>query len=127
MLAGFDDDDDTDTLMDGSNAIVALMKAGKLDEAEAESRALLARYLEVHDGWDRLGIVHEARGENAEATDCYRKVIEFLDQNPDYSEPGGLRASFVERIAKLSPPAATRPPTIARVRRWRRPKPHPKP
>jgi tetratricopeptide (TPR) repeat protein len=104
-LAGFDDDA-TDTLMDESNAVIDLIHAGKLDEAEAASRALLARYPEVHDGWDRLGMVQEARGENTEAADCYRRVIEFLDQNPDYSEPG-FRASFVERIAKLSPPDAT--------------------
>ena len=106
-LAGVDElYDDTDTLMDESNAVLDLVKTGKLDEAEAAARALLARYPDVHDGWDRLGMVHEARGQNAEAADCYRKVIEFLDQNPDYSEPA-FKDSFVARIAKLTPPAAT--------------------
>jgi hypothetical protein len=47
-------------------------------------------------------MVHEARGENVLAADCYRKVVEFLDQNPDYSE----RDAFAERIVKLTPPAA---------------------
>jgi len=93
-------------LMDASNAVVDLVHAGKLEEAEVAARALLARYPEVPDGWDRLGIVHEARGENALAADCYRKVVEFLDQNPDYSEPD-FRDAFADRVAKLDPPAAT--------------------
>jgi len=105
-LADAEDLEDDDTLMDESNAVIDLIRAGRLDEAEAAARALLARHPEVHDGWDRLGMVHEARGENAQAVDCYRRVIAFLDENPDYSEPA-FRASFVERIAKLSPPAAT--------------------
>jgi len=104
--AGADSDEDGDALIDASNAVVDLVRAGKLDEAEAAARALLARYPDVHDGWDRLGMVHEARGANAEAADCYLKVVEFLDRDPDYAEPA-FRASFVERIAKLTPPAAT--------------------
>lgn len=105
-LAGAEHRYDDDTLMDESNAVIDLIRAGRLDEAEEAARALLARYHDVHDGWDRLGMVHEARGENAKAVECYRKVIEVLDRNPDYSEPA-FRASFVERIAKLAPPAAT--------------------
>lgn len=107
VLARADGPDEADDpLMDASNAVIDFIRAGKLDEAEAAARALLARYPDVHDGWDRLGMVHEARGEHAQAADCYRKVVEFLDQNPDYSEPG-FRASFVARIAKLAPPPAT--------------------
>ena len=97
---------DDDALTAASNAVLDLVRAGKLDKAEAAARTLLEQYPDVHDGWDRLGRVHEARGENAQAADCYRKVIAFLEQNPDYSEPA-FRDSFVERIAKLTPPAAT--------------------
>src|SRR6201989_2651623 len=43
------DDDPTDA----SNAVLALIHDGKLDEAEAAARALLAQYPDVHDGWDR--------------------------------------------------------------------------
>ena len=99
-------DEEGDTLMEGSNAVLDLIRAGKLDEAEAAARALLARYPDVHDGWDRLGMVYEARGENAQAVDCYRRVVAFLDENPDYSEPA-FKDSFVKRIAKLAPPVAT--------------------
>jgi tetratricopeptide (TPR) repeat protein len=105
-LAGAGDPDDDDTLTDESNAVLDLIRAGRLDEAEAAARALLARYPDVHDGWDRLGMVYEARGDNAQAADCYRRVVAFLDENPGYSEPA-FRASFVERIARLAPPAAT--------------------
>ena len=98
--------DDDDMLTDEFNAVLDLIRAGRLDEAEAAARALLARYPDVHDGWDRLGMVYEARGDNAQAADCYRRLVAFLDENPDYSEPA-FRASFIERIAKLSPPAAT--------------------
>jgi tetratricopeptide (TPR) repeat protein len=105
-LADAVDLQDSDTLMDESNAVLDLIRAGKLDEAEAAARALLARYPDVHDGWDRLGMVYEARGENARAADCYRRVVAFLDENPDYSEPA-FKDKFVERIAKLVPPVAT--------------------
>src|SRR5207344_1674236 len=60
-----------------SNAVVDLVHAGRLDEAEQAARELLIRYPEVHDGYDRLGMVHEARGQFREAADCYRKVVEF--------------------------------------------------
>jgi tetratricopeptide (TPR) repeat protein len=105
-LAEAEDLYDDDTLTDESNAVIDLIRAGKLDEAEAAARALLARHPDVHDGWDRLGMVYEARGENAQAVDCYRRVVAFLDENPDYSEPA-FKGSFVKRIAKLAPPAAT--------------------
>ena len=104
--AGAEDlDDDADELMDASNAVVDLVHAGKLAEAEIAARDLLVRYPEVPDGWDRLGMVHEKRGENRQAADCYRKVIAFLDQNPDYSDPGS-KDEFAARVAKLDPLAA---------------------
>lgn len=101
-----DADFDDDALMDASNAVVDLVHVGKLDEAEAGARELLAKYASVPDGWDRLGLVHEARGENRQAADCYRKVVEFLQQNPGYSD-AGFEETFVERIAKLDPPTGS--------------------
>jgi tetratricopeptide (TPR) repeat protein len=101
-----DAEEASDDLTDASNAVVDLVRAGKLDEAEAAARDLLARYPDVHDGYDRLGLVHEARGENRQAADCYRKVIAFLRLNPDYSD-AGFSDVFAERIAKLDPPAVS--------------------
>ena len=107
-LAGIgQDDQDEDDLDAASNAVRGLIKAGKLDEAEAASRALLARYPEVHDGWDRLGMVHEARGNVREAADCYRRVLDFLREHPDYTDDDGLTTLYTGLIAKLDPPTAT--------------------
>jgi len=83
-----------------SNAVVDLVHAGRLDEAEQAARELLVRYPEVHDGYDRLGMVHEARGQFREAADCYRKVIEFTRAHPeDYD--AGFVDSFLKLIVKL--------------------------
>jgi tetratricopeptide (TPR) repeat protein len=100
-LAGAEDAfDDNDDLMDASNAVVDLVHAGQLDEAELAARDLLVRYPEVPDGWDRLGMVYEKRGENRQAAECYRKVIAFLEHSPDYADPG-FKDEFVARVAKL--------------------------
>ena len=101
LSGAYDDLDDDPT--DASNAILGLIRAGKLDEAETAARDLLDRYPEIHDGWDRLGAVHEARGERTQAIECYRRVIAFLDANPDYSEPD-FKQSFVDQIARLEAP-----------------------
>ena len=88
-----------------SNAVVDLVHAGHLDEAEQAARELLLRYPEVHDGYDRLGMVHEARGQFREAADCYRLVIEFTRAHPaDYD--AGFVDSFLELIVKLEDSAA---------------------
>jgi tetratricopeptide (TPR) repeat protein len=96
-----------DELEEASNAVVDLVKAGKLEEAEAASRALLARYPEVHDGWDRLGMVHEARGNARDAADCYRRVLDFLREHPGYTDDDGLETLYTRLIGKLDPPPAT--------------------
>ena len=106
MLAKFSGSEEPeDDLDEASNAVVALIRAGKLDAAEAAARDLLVRYPEVPDGWDRLGMVHEARGENREAADCYRKLIDFIRQHADDFDPETVD-DFAARIAKLDPPAA---------------------
>jgi tetratricopeptide (TPR) repeat protein len=96
--------DDADELDAASNAAVDLVRAGKLDEAERAARDLLERFPYVHDGWDRLGMVYEARGENREAADCYRKVIAFMREHPDDYDPA-FEDKFVKLVAKLDPPS----------------------
>lgn len=88
-----------------SNAVVDLVHADRLDEAERAARELLVRYPEVHDGYDRLGMVYEARGENQQAAQCYRKVIELVHAHPENYEPD-FETPFHDLIAKLDPPAA---------------------
>lgn len=99
-------EDGEDELTRDSNAVVDLVHEGKLDEAEQVARALLERYPEVHDGYDRLGMVYEARGERKAAADCYRKVIEFVRAHPEQYDPE-FNSTFESLVAELDPPANT--------------------
>ena len=83
-----------------SNAVVDLVHAGRLEEAERAARELLERFPEVHDGHDRLGMVYQARGQLREAADCYRKVIEIARANPEDYDPEFVD-TFNELIAQL--------------------------
>jgi tetratricopeptide (TPR) repeat protein len=104
LLARLEEEHD---LTESSNAVIAMVKAGQLDEAESAARDLLARFPDVHDGYDRLGMVYEARGQNKQAADCYRKVIEFIDAHPDQYD---LEFANVFRglVDKLDPSPALR-------------------
>jgi tetratricopeptide (TPR) repeat protein len=95
-----------DALEDASNAVVRLVRAAKLDEAEAAARDLLIRFPDVHDGWDRLGMVHEARGDRRQAADCYRKVIDFIRERPDRYDAGMIE-QFAKLVETLDPHAAS--------------------
>jgi hypothetical protein len=64
------------------------------------------RFPEVHDGYDRLGMVYEARGEKKAAADCYRKVVEFVQAHPDQYEPT-FTVTFEQMIDELDPPQPT--------------------
>ena len=99
-----------------SNAVIDLVHDGRLDEAEQAARELLVRYPEVHDGYDRLGMVHEARGHFREAADCYRKVIEFTRANPENYDDG-FADCFVELIVKLEASASEPQRTVHDVNR----------
>lgn len=94
-----------DELASASNAVIDLLDAGKVDEAEQAARELLVRFPDVHDGYDRLGMVYEARGDHKAAADCYRKVIEFVHAHPELYDPG-FETTFQRLIAKLDPPSA---------------------
>jgi tetratricopeptide (TPR) repeat protein len=88
-----------------SNAVIDLIDAGKLDEAEHVARELLMLYPGVHDGYDRLGMVYEARGQNKQAADYYRQVIEFARARPEQYDPE-FATAFHELVVKLDPPTA---------------------
>jgi len=100
-----DNAEEDDELTKASNAAVDLVQAGKFEEAEAAARNLIAQYPEVHDGWDRLGMMYEAKGENKAAADCYRKALEIIRDRPQQYDEAFANV-FVELIAKLDPPAA---------------------
>jgi len=79
-----------DGLDDASNRVVDLVHAGQLDEAEQAARDLLVRYPEVHDGFERLAMVYEARGDRAQAAEYYRKALAFMEDNADGYDAEGI-------------------------------------
>jgi tetratricopeptide (TPR) repeat protein len=97
--------EELEELTTASNAAVDLVNAGKLEEAEAAARDLIARYPEVHDGWDRLGMMYEAKGDNKAAADCYRKALAIIRERPQQYDPEFAQV-FVDLVAKLDPPGA---------------------
>jgi tetratricopeptide (TPR) repeat protein len=97
-------DDELEELTTASNAVIDMVHAGKLDEAERAARDLLVRFPEVHDGYNRLGMVYEARGDHKQAADYYRQVIDFVQSRPDQYEPG-FETTFQRLIQKLDPPS----------------------
>jgi tetratricopeptide (TPR) repeat protein len=76
-----------DELTETSNAVVDMVQAGNLDAAEQAAHELLARFPDVHDGYDRLGMVYEARGDRRQAADYYRKAINVIRNHPDNYDP----------------------------------------
>ena len=101
-------DHDTDELTEASNAVVDLVRAGKLDEAEKAAHDLLARFPDVHDGYDRLGMVWEARGDHRQAAEYYRKAIAVIRDHPDDYDPD-FEAVFRKLVERLDPPGADTP------------------
>jgi predicted TPR repeat methyltransferase len=77
-----------------------MVQAGNLDAAEQAAHDLLARFPDVHDGYDRLGMVCEARGHHRQAADHYRKVINVIRDHPDNYDPG-FEAVFQRLIDRL--------------------------
>ena len=89
-----------DDLAETSNAVVDLIDAGRLDEAEAAARDLLLRYPDVVDGLERLGMVYLARGDRKRAADYYRQAAAFILENPDGFD-GEIPTSLVEQANEL--------------------------
>ena len=88
-----------DELTEASNAVVDMVQAGNLDAAEQAAHDLLARFPDVHDGYDRLGMVCEARGDNRQAADYYRKAITVIRPSRQ------LRSRVRNRLPKARRPA----------------------
>jgi tetratricopeptide (TPR) repeat protein len=84
--------------------VVDMVHAGNLDAAEQAAHDLLARFPDVHDGYDRLGMVYEARGDQRQAADYYRKVIDVIRNHPENYDPA-FEAVFQKLIDRLEPKA----------------------
>jgi len=100
----FQEHDERDELTEASNAVVDMVHAGDLDAAEQAAHDLLARFPDAHDGYDRLGMVYEARGDQRQAADYYRKVIDVIRNHPENYDPA-FEAVFQKLIDRLEPKA----------------------
>ena len=67
-----------------SNSVVDLIGKNKLDKAEAVSRKLLKKYPDQIDGFNRLAMVYEARGDKKKAAEYYRKAADFAKSNEGF-------------------------------------------
>src|ERR1700712_2963175 len=55
----FQEHDESDELTEASNAVVDMVQAGNLDAAEQAAHELRARFPDVHDSYDPLGLVRQ--------------------------------------------------------------------
>jgi tetratricopeptide (TPR) repeat protein len=101
--------DEPDELTEASNAVVDMVHAGNLDAAEQAAHDLLERFPDVHDGYDRLGMVCEARGDHRQAAEYYRRAITVIRNHPDSYDPGfeAVFQKLVDRLDAQADPAAT--------------------
>ena len=97
--------DELDELTAASNAVVDIVQAGNLDAAEQAAHDLLKRFPDVHDGYDRLGMVCEARGDRRQAADYYRRAINVIRNHPDTYDPE-FEGVFQRLIDRLDPGAS---------------------
>jgi tetratricopeptide (TPR) repeat protein len=96
--------DGDDGLTEASNAVVDLIDAGKLDEAEKAARDLQVAFPDVIDGIERLAMVYEARGDTKQAAVHYREALAFIRDNPAGFDDEATNY-YRSRLAELDPAA----------------------
>lgn len=97
--------DCNDKIDAAANTVIALIDAGKLDDAEHAAHDLVERWPEVHDGYDCLGMVCQARGDNPQAAEYYRQVVTFARNEPSLYDPE-FEDYYRDLIHRLDPMAA---------------------
>ena len=66
-----------DQLEELSNQVPALLRSGRLDEAERVCHELKRRWPDMIDWRDRFGELYEAKGEYAKAAEHYRLAADM--------------------------------------------------
>ncbi len=96
----------SDPLDELSNSVIDLIDARRFDEALAVCKRLFEDFPDVHDGFDRSAMVHEAMGNHALAADFYRRAHLFAadpvrraDYDEELIDDWRLRAEQQERLA----------------------------
>ena len=101
-------DDCNEQLDVAANSALALIDAGKFDEAEQAAHDVLARFPAVHDGHECLGRLHQAKGDHQLAVECYRKVIDFARAEPHFYDSHFIEhfQDLIDRLETQVTPAA---------------------
>ena len=89
------------------NAVIDLLDgAFILDQAKAAATRSTARFPDLPDGLECLGMVYETRGDDKRAADHYRQALHIVRAHPDDFEP--LSEATLQRwIDKLDPNITT--------------------
>ena len=85
-----------------SNRVPDLLDEGRVDEAEEVCHELLRRFPEVTDGIERLGHVHEVRGDLATAAAHYRKAAAIIRETAATDDEHAL---WLDQLADRVDPA----------------------
>lgn len=98
-------DHDDVARVDASNAMMQLIRDGKLDEAEQVARDLLDHFPYSTVAWNGLGMVCEARGDAKQAAQYYRRALEFIRYHAERfgSDNSKAESVLIEHIAQLDP------------------------
>lgn len=83
-----------------SNSVAALVKEGRIDEADAACEQLRTRYPEVCDWLMRKAMICEARGEARRAIEYCERTIAWMDAHPEDFDPES-RTPFYQDIERL--------------------------
>ena len=97
------DDFDMNKYIARSNAVLDLIHAGHLDEAEVQARELMRDEPEMGDGIEHLGFVCEKRGDLKTAARYYREAA-ALGYQPG-EPPAGHITWLLELADRLDPPS----------------------
>jgi tetratricopeptide (TPR) repeat protein len=87
-----------------ANAVLALIDARKFDAAEQAANDMLTRFPSVHDGYECLGRLYQAKGDHDRAAEYYRRVIMLARNEPHLYDPDFV-GHFQELIDRLVPQA----------------------
>jgi len=76
-------DEGLDELERLSNGVLYLIDTGRLEDAERACSELERKFPDQIDWLDRTGSLYEARGDPGAAIGCYRRCLDFIEQNPE--------------------------------------------
>jgi hypothetical protein len=86
-----------------AEAVLWLIKNGRIDEAEATARQLAADFPHDTVAMERLGQVYEAKGQKQAAADEYRRGVARMDAQGDGHFCDCCRARLVKAMRRLDP------------------------